>query len=76
MVMEFQYQHDAFFQCFAYSFLESGGIYAVANIRGGENMANHGIGRELKCKKNVFDDFIAAAEFLIAEGYTHQKTGH
>lgn len=54
--------------------VQAGGIYAVANIRGGsefgENWHRSGM---LLSKQNVFDDFIAAAEWLIAEGYTSSQ---
>ncbi|MGN1262506.1 MAG: prolyl oligopeptidase family protein [Prevotella sp.] len=53
------------------AFLERGGIFAEANLRGGNEYGEewHMAGTKMQ-KQNVFDDFIAAAEYLIAEKYT------
>ncbi|MHB2019040.1 MAG: prolyl oligopeptidase family serine peptidase [Candidatus Xenobia bacterium] len=57
-----------------FPWLEHGGIHAIANLRGGaefgEAWHQAGVGVH---KQNVFDDFIAAAEYLIAQGYTRPE---
>jgi prolyl oligopeptidase len=59
------------FNSSVYPWVEAGGIYAMPNLRGGGEYGKswHDAGR-LHQKQNVFDDFIAAAEWLVKEGYT------
>ncbi len=54
-----------------FAWLEHGGVFAIANLRGGAEFGEewHRAGM-LEKKQNVFDDFTAAAEFLIAQKYT------
>ncbi|HEX6986937.1 MAG TPA: prolyl oligopeptidase family serine peptidase [Planctomycetaceae bacterium] len=54
------------------AWMEMGGVFAMANLRGGGEYGEdwHQAGTKLH-KQNVFDDFIAAAEWLIANGYTN-----
>lgn len=55
-------------------FLERGGIYVVANIRGGGEFGEEWHrGGMLSQKQNCFDDFIAAAEYLVKNNYTNSK---
>ena len=62
------------FRPVALAWMEMGGIYAVANLRGGGEYGEqwHQSGTRAN-KQNVFNDFIAAAEWLIAEKYTTRK---
>lgn len=54
--------------------LENGGIYASANLRGGSEYGEewHQAGTKMQ-KRNVFNDFIAAAEYMIDEGWTNPE---
>lgn len=56
------------------AFVENGGIYVVANLRGGGEYGEdwHKAGTKMQ-KQNVFDDCIAAAEFLIENNYTNPE---
>jgi prolyl oligopeptidase len=67
----FQIAQTSAFRSSIYPWLENGGVYAVANLRGGdeygEEWHQHGMRRE---KQHVFDDVIAAAEQLVRLGYT------
>ncbi|MDZ7740481.1 MAG: prolyl oligopeptidase family serine peptidase [Bacteroidota bacterium] len=56
------------------TYLEQGGIYVMVNLRGGGEYGEewHKAGMKMN-KQNVFDDFIAAAEYLIDENYTNSE---
>lgn len=62
------------FSAFRIPMLENGAVYAMANLRGGGEYGEewHQAGM-LKNKQNVFDDFIAAGEWLIEKGYTRKE---
>ncbi|MEM8583631.1 MAG: prolyl oligopeptidase family serine peptidase [Bacteroidota bacterium] len=62
------------FSAFRFAMLENGGVFAMPNLRGGGEYGEewHQAGM-LMNKQNVFDDFIAAAEYLIDEGYTRSE---
>lgn len=68
------YSMDAYFSSNRLSLLDRGFVFAIAHIRGGEDLGRswYENGKLLK-KKNTFSDFIACAEHLIAENYTNPK---
>ncbi|UCC41345.1 MAG: S9 family peptidase [Candidatus Aminicenantes bacterium] len=70
----FNISSTPYFSAQAAAWLERGGVYAVANLRGGGEFGEewHKAGMR-ENKQNVFDDFIAAAEHLINEGYTKSE---
>ncbi len=70
----FNISETPFFGASLFLFLERGGVVAVPNLRGGGEYGEdwHKAGM-LDKKQNVFDDFIAAAEWLIANKYTSPK---
>jgi len=70
----FQVSMTPAFRRSLYLWLEHGGVYAEANLRGGSEFGEEWHrGGMLGQKQNVFDDFIAAAEYLIAEKYTDKE---
>jgi oligopeptidase B len=65
------YSYDPAFSSNALSLLDRGWVVAIAHIRGGEEMGRAWYeDGKLLSKRNTFTDFIAAAEYLVAEGYT------
>lgn len=70
----FSINQTPWFSAGIYLWIERGGVYALPNLRGGGEYGEswHRAGM-LDKKQNVFDDFIAAAEWLIREGYTNSR---
>ena len=70
----FQINLTPSFSTTAAMFMEQGGVWVVVNLRGGSEYGEEWHkGGMLENKQNVFDDFIAAAEHLIGEGYTSSR---
>ncbi|MCM2317471.1 MAG: prolyl oligopeptidase family serine peptidase [Thermoanaerobaculia bacterium] len=67
----FNVSQTPYFSASRVVFLQMGGVVAVANLRGGGEYGRewHEAGTKLR-KQNVFDDFVAAGEWLVANGYT------
>ncbi len=70
----FQLPVQSVFRGTLYAWLERGGVFAMPNLRGGNEYGErwHEDGMLAK-KQNVFDDFVAAAEWLIAKGYARPE---
>ncbi len=70
----FKVSNTPYFSAAAIAFAERGGIFGLVNLRGGGEFGDawHEAGRR-ENKQNVFDDFIAAAEWLIESGYTRPE---
>jgi prolyl oligopeptidase len=70
----FNVSETPFFSAGLFQWFESGGVFALPNLRGGGEFGEawHNAGK-LANKQNVFNDFIAAGEFLIQRGYTNSK---
>ena len=70
----FQINLTPSFSTTAVMFMEQGGVWCVVNLRGGSEYGEEWHkGGMLENKQNVFDDFIAAAEYLIEKGYTSSE---
>jgi prolyl oligopeptidase len=70
----FAISETPFFSATMFPWFEAGGVYALPNLRGGGEYGEawHRAGM-LENKQNVFDDFIAAGEWLVANGYTRPE---
>ncbi len=68
----FNYSLTPYFSATSMAWMEAGGVYAVPNLRGGGEYGEewHQAGTRTR-KQNVFDDFIAAGEWLVANNYTN-----